>query len=225
MKTRPFLSLTLLTVTALAVPSMAAANDTVEIPVKLPKVYFAGTPSDYLGPNLDLTLSTANPGPILAPAGTGNVALNKPVTASTNTNFGKLSFITDGEISHEEKVLLELGPGLQWVQIDLEKPHDIYGIMVWHSYAEERVYFDMIVQVSTDPEFKKDVTTVFNADHDNSSGLGAGKNKEYKESYRGHIIPLPDGAKGRYVRLYSNGNDADQMSRYVEVEVFGVTAE
>jgi hypothetical protein len=28
-----------------------------------------------------------------------------------------------------------LAPGLQWVQIDLGKAADIYGILLWHSTA------------------------------------------------------------------------------------------
>ena len=29
------------------------------------------------------------------------------------------------------------------------------------------------------------------------------------------------GKKGRYVRLYSNGNTSDELNHYCEVEVFG----
>ena len=31
----------------------------------------------------------------------------------------------------------------------------------------------------------------------------------------------PKGAKGRYVRLYSNGNTTNDLTHYVEVEVYG----
>ena len=31
----------------------------------------------------------------------------------------------------------------------------------------------------------------------------------------------PKGIKGRYVRLYSNGNTANDLNHYVEVEVYG----
>ena len=208
---------------AVAVGMAAQAQDTVEIKIELPKPFFGGTPLDYFGPNLEAP-NFKEPGPIIAPAGTTNVALNKPVTSSKEPNFGKLSFVTDGDKSYEEKSLMELGPDLQWVQIDLEKSHDIYGIMVWHYHANERVYFDMVVQVSDDPEFKEGVTTVYNADHDNTAGLGAGKDKEYIESFRGRLIELKDGVKGQYVRLYSKGNTSDEMSHYVEVEVYGVPA-
>ena len=32
----------------------------------------------------------------------------------------------------------------------------------------------------------------------------------------------PKGAKGRYVRLYSNGNTTNDLNHYVEVEVYGL---
>jgi len=42
------------------------------------------------------------------------------------------------------------------------------------------------------------VTTVFNNDHDNTSGLGAGKDKEYIETFDGKLFD-PKGVKARYV--------------------------
>ena len=32
----------------------------------------------------------------------------------------------------------------------------------------------------------------------------------------------PNGAKGRYVRLYSKGNTTNDLNHYVEVEVYGL---
>jgi hypothetical protein len=71
-----------------------------------------------------------------------------------------------------------------------------------------------------DPAFKTGVVTVFNNDHDNSSKLGLGKDKEYIEVAEGKLFD-PKGAKGRYVRLYSNGNTTNDLTHYVEVEVYG----
>src|SRR5205809_822628 len=82
--------------------------------------------------------------------------------------------VTAGQKEGTEGSWVELGPGVQWVQIDLEKEATIYGILLWHQHADPRVYRDVIVQISNDPEFKKDVVTVFNNDQDNSAGLGAG---------------------------------------------------
>src|SRR5690606_25651477 len=146
----------------------------------------------------------------------------KPVSSSKEPNFGALSLVTDCDKSHVEQATPEIGPDLQGAQIDPGPPHGIYGLMVWHYNDTERVHFDVVVQISDDAKFKEGVTTVYNADHDNSAGLGAGTDKEYIETFRGRQIALPEGVPGRYVRLYSNGNDSDQMNHYIEVEVFGV---
>ena len=55
------------------------------------------------------------------------------------------------------------------------------------------------------------------------SGLGIGRDKEYIDVAEGRLFD-PKGAKGRYVRLYSRGNTANDMNHYVEVEVFGKPA-
>lgn len=200
----------------------SAAAETVKVPIELPQPYYGATPSGYIGRNLERTPIYTDPEPIEAPDGTTNVALNKPVTGSAKPNFGELGFVTDGKVSHESNALMELGPGVAWVQIDLEAVHDIYGIVMWHDYIEERVFFDVAVLVSNDPEFEQGVETLFNNDHDNSAERGAGTDKEYKETHRGRVIRVPEGVKGRYVRIYSNGNDSDLMNRYIEVQVFGV---
>ena len=107
------------------------------------------------------------------------------------------------------------------MQIDLGASRPLYAILVWHYHSQARVYRDVIAQVSDDPAFKTGVTTVFNNDHDNTSKLGAGQDKEYIEVAEGRLID-PKGAKGRYVRLYSNGNTTNDLNHYVEVEVYGV---
>ena len=40
------------------------------------------------------------------------------------------------------------------------------------------------------------------------------------ETYDGRPIAVK-GVKGRYVRLYSNGNTSDELNHYTEVEVYG----
>jgi len=115
---------------------------------------------------------------------------------------------------------VELGPMPQWVQIDLGSSHALSAILLWHYHSQARVYRDVVVQVSDDPAFKAGVTTVFNNDHDNSSKLGVGPDKEYIEVAEGRLID-PKSVKGRYVRLYSNGNTTNDLNHYVEVEVYG----
>jgi hypothetical protein len=85
------------------------------------------------------------------------------------------------------------------------------------------VYRDVIVQVSDNKDFLKGVQTIFNNDHDNSSGLGVGKDKEYIEVAEGRLVD-PKGIKGRYVRMYSNGNTTNDLNHYVEIEVYGTPA-
>ena len=42
----------------------------------------------------------------------------------------------------------------------------------------------------------------------------------YVETAEGKLVDAK-GAKARYVRLYSRGNNANELNHYVEVEVFG----
>jgi hypothetical protein len=78
----------------------------------------------------------------------------------------------------------------------------------------------VVVQVSDDAEFKKDVKTVFNNDQDNSSALGAGKDLEYFETQYGKRIDAK-GVKGRYVRFYTKGSTESALNEYTELEVYG----
>ena len=128
--------------------------------------------------------------------------------------------VTDGEKDGGDGYFIELGPSKQWVQVDLGAPHALHAILFWHYHSQARVYRDVVVQLSDDKDFRKGVTTVFNNDHDNSSGLGAGKDKEYIEVAEGRLVD-PKGARARYVRLYSNGNTTNDLNHYVEVEVYG----
>ena len=88
---------------------------------------------------------------LLVPEGTKNLALKKKITSSESEPIlGKLEFVTDGNKEGSEESFVELSPGLQWIQIDLEKPAQIYAIYVWHFFREARSYHDVIVQVADD---------------------------------------------------------------------------
>lgn len=194
-----------------------------ELKLQLPKPMFIGTPRNISSPNLEKI--TGKPrGPFYVPVGTQLVSLNKPVTASDmQPVIGEVSYVTDGEKSGEDGYFVEFGPGKQYVQIDLKAPYNLHAILVWHYHSQARVYRDVVVQVSEDKDFISGVTTVFNNDHDNSSGLGAGRDKEYIETAEGRLID-PRGVRARYVRLWSNGNTSNDMNHYVEVEVYGTPA-
>ncbi len=194
--------------------------DKEELKLKLPKPMFIGTPTNIKSPNLEVI--TGKPrGPFYVPKGTALMSLKKPVKASDmQPVIGELDMVTDGEKEGGDGYFIELGPGKQWVQVDLGKPYALQAILAWHYHSQARVYRDVVVQVSDDKDFLKGVTTVFNNDHDNSSGLGVGKDKEYIEVAEGRLFD-PKGAKGRYVRLYSAGNTTNDLNHYVEVEVYG----
>jgi len=191
-----------------------------ELKLQLPKPMFIGTPTNIKSPNLEVI--TGKPrGPFMVPAGTKLLSLKRPVKSSDmQPVIGEVEMVTDGEKEGGDGYFIELGPGKQWVQIDLGATRALYAILAWHYHSQARVYRDVIVQVSDDKDFLKGVQTVFNNDHDNTSGLGLGKDKEYIEVAEGHLFD-PKGVKGRYVRLYSNGNTTNDLNHYVEVEVYG----
>lgn len=210
------------------VPLIAQAQDTATstgsdleaITIELPEAFFGGTPVDYWAPNLE-PVDYKDREPFMAPKGTSNVAAGKPVTSSAPPVHGELKQVTDGDKRYARTSLVELPEGVQWVQIDLEKETAIYAILVWHFHEGKRVYFDVIVQVSNDKEFKDKVTTIYNNDCDNSAGLGLGKDNEYVEDYKGRLMDAK-GVPARFVRLYTKGNTGDELNHYVEVEVFGI---
>ncbi len=210
-----FLKLSL--VTALFAATVALAEDKVPLKTDLPPPLFTGTPVPINVPNLDPVQSKWPE--FLVPAGTVNLALKQKVTASSSDAdivTGTIDLVTDGDKAGDEGSWVELPPGKQWVQIDLAKEADIYAINVWHYHSQKRVYHDVVVQISDDPTFSKGVTTVY----DNSA---SGTDHPYIETYFGKLIDAK-GAKGRYVRLYSNGNTTNKMNHYIEVEVFGKPA-
>ncbi len=191
-----------------------------ELKLQLPKPMFIGTPRNIQSANLERI--TGKPrGPFFVPAGTKLLSLNRPVSSSDRQPvIGDLSYVTDGEKSGEDGYFVELGPGKQFVQIDLKDSCLLHAILIWHYHSQARVYHDVIVLVSDDKDFISGVVTVFNNDHDNSSGLSVGRDKEYIETYEGKLVD-PKGIKGRYIRLWSNGNTANDMNHYVEVEIYG----
>ncbi|HYW48533.1 MAG TPA: hypothetical protein VE959_37060 [Bryobacteraceae bacterium] len=190
------------------------------LPIVLPKPLFEGTPEPVSVPNLEKALGKPRP-PFLAPAGTANVALHKLVTSSDSSPLiGDLDMVTDGNTAGTDGTYVELKAGMQTVTIDLEAPHTIYAILIWHYLKEARSYKGVVVQVADDPDFISDVRTLFNNDNDNSSGFGIGTDRRYVETAEGKLIDAK-GVVARYVRLASQGSDRTQGSHYVEVEVFG----
>ena len=215
-------SATLLLLSLLTAAGLVAADSKI-LELEFPPPKITGTPSPVRPPNLESP--NATPPKITVPANVTNLAKDKEVTSSDPWPIiGDLLCVTDGDKESEDGYFVELGEGVQWVQIDLETTSTLFGIGLWHYHSQIRSYNDVIVQVSNDSEFKTGVTTIYNNDHDNSSGMGVGKDSAYLERNLGRLIDAK-GAKGRYVRLYSNGNTSDGLNHYVEVEVFGLPAE
>jgi len=196
----------------------------VPLAIKLPKPLFVGTPTDIRIDNLEKPLGKARP-PFMAPEETTNVALDKPVTSSDDMPIiGDLEQTTDGDKEGVDGSWVELGPGPQWVQIDLQAEYHIYALLIWHYHRQAQVYKDVVIQAADDADFITNVRTLFNNDIDNSAGLGIGKDKHYVETSEGKLIDA-QGIKARYLRLYSNGNTSNDQNHYTEVEVYGKPAE
>lgn len=206
---------------ALATVLLNAKSDDalVELKIELPPVALVGTPQPIRVPAE--RLAPAQTPSVKIPKGCTNLAAGKTVTASDkNPIVGEPAYLTDGDKDGDEGYEVELAPGLQWIQIDLGEAADIFAIALWHYHRQKRVYHDVVIQVSDDPAFKKDVKTVFNNDFDNSAKLGKGEDKVYIETHAGKIIPV-NGVHGRYLRFYSRGNTSDSGNHYIEAEVYG----
>lgn len=206
---------------AVATGLRAAEPELAPLPLKLPIPAFMGTPTDIpLGDHIEKPSDKPRP-PFLAPKGVQNLALGKKVTSSDKSPItGSLELVTDGDKESNDNSFVELRRRTQWVQVDLEKRAKIYAILIWHAHNTYQVYHDVIVQVSDDPDFTQGVTTLFNNDYDNSSGLGVGTDKEYFENYEGKLIDAK-GVEARYVRCYSRGSTYSALNRYTEIEVWG----
>jgi hypothetical protein len=208
---------------AVVLAPLVAQQATEELKLKLPKPMFIGTPTNIKSPNLEPVTGKSR-GPFMVPVGTKLLSAKRPVTSSDPAPvIGELDMVNDGEKEGGDGYFIELGPGKQWIQIDLGASYALHAILAWHYHSQARVYRDVVVQVSDNKDFLKGVQTIFNNDHDNSSGLGVGKDKEYIEVAEGRLFD-PKGIKGRYVRLYSNGNTTNDLNHYVEIEVYGTPA-
>ncbi len=199
----------------------SASGKKIKLKLKLPKPVFLGTPKHApAGTTVDMA-GPRKRKPIMVPAGTKNVAADLDASSSeAEPIIGELELITDGDKEATDGSYIELGPGLQHVQIDLGKACRLEIIVLWHYHGDPRVYHDVVVQVSDDEDFISGVKTLFNNDRDNSSGLGVGRDREYFETYQGKLVKAK-GVTARFVRLFSQGNTTDEMNRYTEVEVYG----
>jgi hypothetical protein len=203
----------------------AKSKDLAPIPLKLPRPAFKGTPKN-IPPGTTVEKPTGKPRPpFMAPKGTVNVAKGKPVKASDEDPIiGTLDMVTDGDKEATEGSYVELGFATQYVQVDLKAKHNVYAIVFWFFHGTSGlVCHDVVLQTADDPDFITGVKTLFNNDHDNSSGLGIGKDREFFELRDGRLIDTK-GKKLRYLRLYCRGSTGSPMNRFTEIEVYGKPA-
>jgi len=162
------------------------------------------------------------PPPFFVPKGVKNVAAGRPVTISVKPFTGQPSQVTDGTKEALDSDMVEMKKGVQWILVDLGESYAIYAIAMWHDHRYwTQTMHDVIVQVSDDPAFQKGVTTLFNNDRDNSSGIGIGTDLEYFETQFGRIVD-GKGTKARYVRGYTNGSNLWRGNGWQELEVYGL---
>ena len=199
------------------------AQDKVAIKFELPAPHSSGTPKEVKSDNLE-----PDPGPgklrpaIMVPAGYDKKLTKEDtkVTTSEEAVTGDNEYVVDGDKTPDATCMLQLPGGVQWVQLDLGAEKTVAAVCVWHDQGDDRVYKDVIVQLSNDEKFKDGVTTIFSNDHDNTAKLGKGPDKEYRERNDGRPIDAKL-TKARYVRCYSNGSSSEPVNNYIEVEVFG----
>lgn len=203
---------------------LVRAQDLQHLVINYPPPMYIGTPTDMKVERLENAWEVTRP-VFFVPEGTYNVALNKWIEITGEEPvMGDVELINDDDKEGVEGSYVELSPGHQYITIDLESPCNIYAIVVWHYHAKARVYYDVIVQVSDDPDFIVGVNTLFNNDFDNSSGYGAGENLNYIETNEGKLID-GRGLQARYARLHSNGNNDNDLNHYTEVEIYGKPAD
>ena len=204
-----------------ATATAAEPKATEPLALQLPAPTLKGTPEDLpAGPNIE-PLSEVPPPAFMVPKGVKNVSAGKPVTSSVKPFTGEVSQLTDGKKEAMDDDAVEMKKGTQWVQIDLGQAYPIYAVAMWHDHRYIQVMHDVIVQISDDPDFATGVTTVFNNDSDNSSGLGVGADREYFETYRGRIVDAK-GVKARYVRAYTKGSSLSALNCWQEIEVYAL---
>ncbi|MCX6884055.1 MAG: discoidin domain-containing protein [Verrucomicrobia bacterium] len=204
--------------------SVAQAEDAknlVPLELKLPSPGFKGTPKDIQLSSYVEPLSDKPRPAMLVPAGLSNLAPGKKLTSSDkNATADTLGKVIDGDKEASDQSIIFLRKGTQWVQMDLGAPKELFAIVLWHAHNSAKVYHDVVVQASDDPDFVKDVKVLYNNDQDNTSGLGVGTDREYFENFDGRLINAK-GVKSQYIRFYSKGSTESSLNEYTEVEVYG----
>ncbi|ASI93053.1 endo-beta-N-acetylglucosaminidase [Vibrio mediterranei] len=113
---------------------------------------------------------------------------------------------------------VDLGAGVQNVQLDLGQSVPIYGIDVWRYFDDNRKYNNVVITISESPSFEEQFV-VFNNDNENIHNLGYGSDMVYSETASGKRIDV-SGKKARYINFYSNGSNKNPSNHIVEAKVY-----
>src|SRR5258708_37647323 len=77
-----------------------------------------------------------------------NMALSKPVSASTASRSAALSIATDGVTDTNPFISLDVGQ--QWIEIDLLGSYDVSQLQFFHYWGDHRTYHDVVARLSGD---------------------------------------------------------------------------
>ena len=150
----------------------------VPLHIDLPAATFIGTQKpEAPDPDPEPLSPTTNPAPLLVPPGLVMRPSTKKSPPAPPTRSPKT---WPSDRRRKERLRKQHRPadqGAQWVQIDLEKPQEIFAVVVWHAHDVQKVYHGVIVQVADGPDFTtaQNVRTLFNNDVENKAGLGIRK--------------------------------------------------
>jgi hypothetical protein len=198
-----------------------AKSGLVPLNLKLPGPAFKGTPKDVPLSSFVEPLSDKPRASMLVPPGLKNLAPSATLTSSDkNATSDMLAKVVDGDKEAADQSIIFLRKGAQWVQMDIGSSQEIYAIVIWHAHNSAKVYHAVVVRAADNPDFTENVRTIFNNDQENSSGLGAGTDREYFETNEGKLIDAK-GIKARYLRFYSKGSTESALNEYTEIEVHG----
>ena len=175
-----------------------------ELKLQLPKPMFIGTPTNIKSANLEVDHRASRAARSSCRSGTKLLSLKRPVKSSDmQPVIGELNMVTDGEKEGGDGYFVELGPGKQWVQIDLGASYALHAILVWHYHSQARVYRDVDrpgVGRQGLPQGRDD--GLQQRPRQLGSGSASGRTRSTSRWPRAGSFD-PKGAKGRYVRLYS----------------------
>ena len=211
---------TLATCISLVSAATGSADDLVPLKLRLPAPAFIGTPKDVpAGSNIEPPSTKPKP-PLMVPSDVKNIAPQAKISCSdSNTQARALAKIIDGDKEALDESMVLVRKGIQHVQFDLGTSRELYAIAIWHAHDTAKIYRDVIVQVADNSECTENVRTLFNNDITDECGRGAGKDKQYFETFEGKVVDAK-GEKARFVRLYSKGSSESALNEYIEVEIY-----